>query len=94
MEITKMGIVLLHVTQQLVTKGELTDKEQEVIRTMLNTGSTLQYVEKYLLKKDHIILGKDGKNELNVIVINELRLTNKELVKMFSDVLRKNNLVI
>ena len=89
-----MGIVLLHVTQQLVTKGELTKGEQDVIRTMLNTGSTLQNVEKYLVKKDHIVLGKDGKNELNVIVINEHRYTNDELIKMFNDVLRKNNLVI
>jgi len=87
-----MAIILINRTEQLVTSGDLTKDEITIVKTMITLGKSFKEIEDYLLKCDHIVLGKENTKDMSVIVINSNQLDEKELKELFDYIMNINSL--
>lgn len=81
-----MTIVVIQRSERLVTKGELSNAEITVIKTMLTVGNPLKEVKEHLKKQGHTIMGNNRKEELNVLFFSTENFSKKELEEMIKAV--------
>ncbi len=81
-----MTIILIQRSERLVTKGELSPKEIDIVKTMLTVGNSIEEVKHHLEKQNHKVIINDREEDLNILFFSTTNFSEKELNEMINAV--------